>query len=180
MKPLRKFQIALAIAAIIVGGYYFLRIHRYSKSLTVGKWHMDYAVPWMACQTCGSLISRIEYDGQPIPMPNFPLDEDLHWNQSRLVTPMGSFRICNDLNQWRFYFDDVERLKESDTPITKEDLGRGYYLQRLRRKGDYVQAAPKKNTPPHWCYLEGFIRCWIDPLRFDKIDWDGIASQATN
>lgn len=176
MKPLRKLQIALAIAAIIVVGFYILRVHRYSRSLTVGKWHMDYAVPWMGCPHCLSRISRIEYDGQPIPMPNFRDDDDHHWDRGRLFTPIGSFRIGNDLDSWHFYFDDAKPHEALSTPITEEDLRRGYYVQALYKSGNFVEAAPKKNTPSHWCFLQGSVRCWIDPLRFDKINWDDIAS----
>jgi hypothetical protein len=176
MKTRRKLQILIAIVAVISGGFYFVRVHRYSKTVAVGKWQMNFSVPLMACPVCNSRVSRIEYDGQTIAMPQFPTNDGRRWRRTSLDTPLGRFLIDNHLENWRIYHGDGIRLEDSDIPITEKDLRRGYYVQEFFASSGPSELAPRKGTPPHWCVMDGEIRCWLDPLRFDKIDWAVVAS----
>ncbi|NOX58518.1 MAG: hypothetical protein GXP29_06630 [Planctomycetes bacterium] len=175
MKRFRTLKLLFVFALIIAAGFYFLRIHRYSHTVQRSGWHLDYATPAMACQCCFSRISRLEYNGKPIPMPQFPVTDDNRWRRSSLHTPIGKFRIFNSFEDWRYFFGDSRLPEYNETPITKEDLRRGYYVATYEEISESTQWPRKKGTPEHWCILYGTVCCWVDPLRLDEVDWEDIS-----
>ena len=178
MKRFRALKILCVIALILVGAFYFIRIHRYSHTLTKGGWQLDYATPLMACPCCFSRISRLEFNGTPIRMPGFPVDDDRRWFRSSLDTPLGLFRITNSLDGWRYFYGDGIDAQGSGILITEEDLRRGFYVPEVEGSIETTASSSKVRMPKHWCLLYGHVRCWLDPLRFDQIDWQEVSTQA--
>ena len=114
-----------------------------------------------------------------------PLPDDLAANSIILVTPAGTFHPRPDRTWSRVSStvplpDATQRWVQStidSTPFTEAMKQDGFYrTDELPIDSDGWQDCQLGGTPPSWVYAckvtDGTERgYWIDPIRFDAIDW---------
>lgn len=116
-------------------------------------WRLEYTVSRIGCRCCSAQLRRLEFDGRPFTRPAFiPASSNGHL----LVTPVGSLEFVSGSYWPRIGIVASDVGGARPTPITAEELERGY-VEGPDRPGD---------MPESWLLVTAKEQQrWCDPRR---------------
>lgn len=176
-RRVRTWAVLVGTATILLGVYLCL-FHRWRVTAQRDGWVVQYTYLMFKCPHCFGRIERLECNGHPLPLLNFPgADRGAH--VMKLTTPVGYF-VLPAGDRWRIHYHNDERAETIPDPITAEELKQGWYDTGQERMEGYGTPPRKNGTPAHWCWACGLDRCrWLDPILLERIDWNPMAAAVT-